>query len=137
MGRHFVIKKFCYICFWCLLFVFNSPVLGTEKVTLHLKWFHQFQFAGYYAAFEKGYYKEAGLDVEILESTIGIKGIHEKVIQSTGQYGIGSNELIKERYAGKPIVVLAVIFQHSPSVLFLKNHPIYKVFMILWESELC
>ncbi|EMY63327.1 ABC transporter substrate-binding protein [Leptospira terpstrae] len=121
MGRHFVIKKFCYICFWCLLFVFNSPVLGTEKVTLHLKWFHQFQFAGYYAAFEKGYYKEAGLDVEILESTIGIKGIHEKVIQSTGQYGIGSNELIKERYAGKPIVVLAVIFQHSPSVLFFKK----------------
>lgn len=121
MGRHFVIKKYCYICFWCLLFVFNSPVLGTEKVTLHLKWFHQFQFAGYYAAFEKGYYKEAGLDVEILESTIGIKGIHEKVIQSTGQYGIGSNELIKERYAGKPIVVLAVIFQHSPSVLFFKK----------------
>lgn len=121
MGRHFVTIKYCYICFWCLLFVFNSPVLGTEKVTLHLKWFHQFQFAGYYAAFEKGYYKEAGLDVEIIESTIGIKGIHEKVIQSTGQYGIGSNELIKERYAGKPIVVLAVIFQHSPSVLFFKK----------------
>ncbi|MGE8720931.1 ABC transporter substrate-binding protein [Leptospira terpstrae] len=121
MGRHFITKKYCYICFWCLLFLFNSPVLGTEKVTLHLKWFHQFQFAGYYAAFEKGYYKEAGLDVEIIESTIGIKGIHEKVIQTTGQYGIGSNELIMERYAGKPIVVLAVIFQHSPSVLFFKK----------------
>lgn len=121
MGRHFVTIKYSYICFWYFLFVFNSPVLGTEKVTLHLKWFHQFQFAGYYAAFEKGYYKEAGLDVEIIESTIGIKGIHEKVIQSTGQYGIGSNELIKERYAGKPIVVLAVIFQHSPSVLFFKK----------------
>lgn len=121
MGRHFVTIKYSYICFWYFLFVLNSPVLGKEKVTLHLKWFHQFQFAGYYAAFEKGYYKEAGLDVEIIESTIGIKGIHEKVIQSTGQYGIGSNELIKERYAGKPIVVLAVIFQHSPSVLFFKK----------------
>ncbi|WP_425269929.1 ABC transporter substrate-binding protein [Leptospira kanakyensis] len=92
-----------------------------EKVTLHLKWFHQFQFAGYYAALEKGYYQDAGLDVELLESTVGIKGIHEKVIRSTGQYGVGSNELIQERYKGKPVVVLAVIFQHSPSVLFFKK----------------
>ncbi|XDD54762.1 ABC transporter substrate-binding protein [Leptospira sp. WS4.C2] len=121
MGRSFVSKIFFYIFFGCLLFVFDFPVFGIEKVTLHLKWFHQFQFAGYYAAFEKGYYKEAGLDVEIVESTIGIKGIHEKVIQSTGQYGIGSNELIQERYAGKPVVVLAVILQHSPSVLFFKK----------------
>ncbi|WP_244279656.1 ABC transporter substrate-binding protein [Leptospira brenneri] len=92
-----------------------------EKVTLHLKWFHQFQFAGYYTALEKGYYKEAGLDVELLESTVGVKGIHEKVIRSTGQYGVGSNELIQERYHGKPVVILAVIFQHSPSVLFFKK----------------
>lgn len=107
--------------FVCLLFLYHSPILASEKVTLHLKWFHQFQFAGYYAAFEKGFYREVGLDVEILESTIGIKGIHEKVIQSAGQYGVGSNELIQERYAGKPVVVLAVIFQHSPSVLYFKK----------------
>ncbi|WP_244310434.1 ABC transporter substrate-binding protein [Leptospira noumeaensis] len=92
-----------------------------EKVTLHLKWFHQFQFAGYYAALEKGYYQDVGLNVELLESTVGIKGIHEKVIRSTGQYGVGSNELIQERYKGKPVVVLAVIFQHSPSVLYFKK----------------
>lgn len=121
MGWHILSKKFCYVFFVCLLFTFASPIFGIENVTLHLKWFHQFQFAGYYAALEKGYYKEAGLDVEIIESTIGIKGIHNKVIQSTGQYGIGSNELIKERYAGKPVVVLAVILQHSPSVLFFKK----------------
>ncbi|MCT8333590.1 ABC transporter substrate-binding protein [Leptospira sp. 85282-16] len=107
--------------FVCFLFLYHSPVLASEKVTLHLKWFHQFQFAGYYAAFEKGFYRDVGLDVEILESTIGIKGIHEKVFQSAGQYGVGSNELIQERYAGKPVVVLAVIFQHSPSVLYFKK----------------
>ena len=35
------------------------------KVTLQLKWVTQAQFAGYYAALTKGYYKQAGLDVKI------------------------------------------------------------------------
>ncbi len=34
---------------------------------LQLKWVHQFQFAGYYAAIEQGYYAEEGLDVELIE----------------------------------------------------------------------
>ena len=32
---------------------------------------HQFQFAGYYAAKEKGFYKEAGLEVNIVEASAG------------------------------------------------------------------
>lgn len=36
-----------------------------KKVVLRLKWIHQAQFAGFYTAVEKGFYKEAGLDVEI------------------------------------------------------------------------
>ena len=35
------------------------------KVTLQLKWVTQAQFAGYYAALQQGYYKNAGLDVKI------------------------------------------------------------------------
>ncbi len=41
----------------------GSAATELEKVTLQLKWRHQFQFAGYYAAHEQGYYREAGLDV--------------------------------------------------------------------------
>src|SRR6188768_4218645 len=36
-----------------------------DKVTLQLKWVAQAQFAGYFVAKEKGFYKEAGLDVTI------------------------------------------------------------------------
>jgi NitT/TauT family transport system substrate-binding protein len=36
-----------------------------DKVTLQLKWVTQAQFAGYYVAKEKGYYKDADLDVTI------------------------------------------------------------------------
>src|SRR3954469_25976042 len=42
---------------------------GSEpvKVKLQLQWVAQAQFAGYYAALDQGYYKDAGLDVEIVE----------------------------------------------------------------------
>ena len=36
-----------------------------EKVTLQLKWVTQAQFAGYYVAKDKGFYKEVNLDVTI------------------------------------------------------------------------
>ena len=40
------------------------------KVKLQLQWVTQAQFAGYFAAVDKGYYKEQGLDVSILEAAI-------------------------------------------------------------------
>ncbi|MFT5341426.1 MAG: NitT/TauT family transport system substrate-binding protein, partial [Paracoccaceae bacterium] len=42
-----------------------SPVLA-EEVKLQLQWVTQAQFAGYYVALDKGFYKEEGLDVTIL-----------------------------------------------------------------------
>jgi ABC-type nitrate/sulfonate/bicarbonate transport system substrate-binding protein len=48
--------------------LFASPqACALEQVSLQLKWQHQFQFAGYYAALEKGFYRDAGLDVEVRE----------------------------------------------------------------------
>ena len=38
---------------------------AADKVVLQLRWNHQFQFAGYYAALWNGYYAAAGLDVDI------------------------------------------------------------------------
>ncbi len=42
-----------------------SGASAADKVTLQLKWVTQAQFAGYYVAKAKGYYKDAGLDVTI------------------------------------------------------------------------
>ena len=36
-----------------------------EKVSVQLKWFYQYQFAGILVAKEKGFYKDSGLDVTI------------------------------------------------------------------------
>lgn len=86
-----------------------------EKVTLQLKWQHQFQFAGYYAAQELGYYREAGLEVDIREASPGSDPVR-KVVHGEAQYGVGNSSLLLNRHRGDPVVVLAVIFQHSPQV---------------------
>src|ERR1700739_2130536 len=38
---------------------------AADTVTIQLKWVAQAQFAGYFVAKEKGFYKDAGLDVTI------------------------------------------------------------------------
>ncbi len=98
---------------WLLLGVNPAWPAEPEQVTLQLKWKHQFQFAGYYAAQEKGFYREAGLDVAILEAAPGIDPAQE-VIAGRAQVGVGTSELILNRYRGDAVVVLGVIFQHSP-----------------------
>src|SRR5260221_6749497 len=51
----------------CLALLASHPAAALDPVSLQLKWKHQFQFAGYYAALEQGYYRNAGLDVTIRE----------------------------------------------------------------------
>ena len=89
-----------------------------DKITLQLKHKHQFQFAGYYAAKELGYYRDAGLDVTLREGGDGNQPERD-VIAGRAHYGVGSSSLLLARAAGKPLVVLGVIFQHSPYVLLM------------------
>lgn len=91
-----------------------------EPVTLQLRWSHQFQFAGYYAAIEKGYYADEGLQVSLREFEPGTDRI-APVLEGKAQYGVGDPSLLKLRMQGKPVVVLAQILQHSPSVLIARR----------------
>eukprot|EP01032_Pedospumella_encystans_P024434 gene24434-27640_t len=93
---------------------------AAEPITVQLKWLHQFQFAGYYAAQDKGYYREAGLDVTLREAQPGADPV-QAVLEGKAQYGVGSSALLLKRAAGDPVVVLATIFQHSASALFVRR----------------
>ena len=92
----------------------------TDPVILQLKWTNAFQFAGYYVAKELGYYRAAGLQVEIKEGKPGINVINE-VVEGKANFGISSSNLLIERAKGKPVVALAVIMQHSPLVLITRK----------------
>lgn len=101
--------------------LFAESVPSAEKISLQLKWLHSFQFAGYYAAKEKGFYAEENLDVTIRERIPRINNI-EQVLKGESQFGVADTGLLEQRLIGKPVVVLASIFQHSPLVyLTLKN----------------
>lgn len=92
------------------------PGWAMEAVTLQLKWQHAYQFAGYYVAKTQGFYREVGLEVDIREGRPGVDVVGE-VVSGRSQYGTGSSGLVLDRVRGRPIVALAVIFQHSPDVL--------------------
>jgi len=87
-----------------------------ENVTLQLKWKHQFQFAGYYAAIEKGYYKEVGLRVNLLEAVEGLNPC-DAVFKGKAEFGVCASDILIMRTQHKKAVVLATIFQHSPQIL--------------------
>ncbi|MBI4985354.1 MAG: ABC transporter substrate-binding protein, partial [Rhodocyclales bacterium] len=96
------------------------PASALEQVTLQLKWKHQFQFAGFYAAQEKGYYRDAGLDVRINEAH-GNENPIETVLSGHADFGIGASELVLARGQGKPVVALATLIQHSPLTLLARH----------------
>lgn len=97
-----------------------APDAPLDRVTLQLKWQHQFQFAGYYAAIAQGYYRAAGLDVLLREAQPGRDPV-EAVLHGSADFGVGTSELVLLRDRGEPVVVLAAIFQHSPLVLLARH----------------
>jgi NitT/TauT family transport system substrate-binding protein len=83
------------------------------KVTLQLKWVTQAQFAGYYAAVEKGYYKNAGLDVTLKVGGPDITP-EQTVLGGQAQFGIDwLPNLFATREKGGKIVSIAQVFARS------------------------
>jgi len=87
-----------------------------DRVALQLKWTHQFQFAGYYAALEKGYYRDTGLDVILVEGVPG-EDPADAVVSGRTQYAVHNADALRQYMNGAPLMALAAVFQHSPSIL--------------------
>ena len=108
-----------YVCLCLAIFLillYPLSAAAADKVRLQLKWRHQFQFAGYYAAQARGYYQAAGLDVEIISGQPGEDTV-QNVLQGKAEFGVSATDLLLLREQGAPVVALAVIFQHSPLAL--------------------
>lgn len=109
-----------YTWMWFVLLCVPISAFGANKVNLQLVWKNQFQFAGYYAAKELGYYDDAGLDVTIKEYEFGTD-VTADVVSRKAHFGVGRSSIILESMEGKPIYLLSAIFQHSPFVLLAKK----------------
>lgn len=92
----------------------NSKKKGLKHVTVVLDWTPNTNHTGLYVAKEKGYFKDEGLDVDIIQP--GEAGADQLVAAGKAQFGISAQESITEaRIQGVPIVSIAAIIQHNTS----------------------
>ena len=91
----------------------SSPPVKPTTVKLQLFWHHQFEFAGFYAAIEQGYFKKYNIDVELLKYEPKLDS-KNKVLSGKAQFGLASTDLIESYHQGKDVKLLASYFKQSP-----------------------
>jgi NitT/TauT family transport system substrate-binding protein len=99
----------------------SMGAMAQEKVTVQLKWVPQAQFAGYYVAAAKGFYKDAGLDVTIKP---GGPDIAPPQVLAANGADIALDWMpsaLAAREAGVPMVNVAQVFNRSGLMLTCKK----------------
>lgn len=98
-----------------------TGAMAADKVTVQLKWVPQAQFAGYYVAAAKGYYKAEGLDVTIKPGGPDISPVQ---VIAGNQADVVVNwmpDALAAREAGVPLVNIAQIYNRSGLMLTCKK----------------
>jgi ABC-type nitrate/sulfonate/bicarbonate transport system substrate-binding protein len=111
----------CACCVAPLLAATPRAAVAADQVVLQLHRGVQFEFAGYYAALWKGFYREAGIEVEIKPGaplgTAPIDAVRE-VVERRAKFGTGTAQLLVYAAQGSPLVLLAPIFQRSGAAIY-------------------
>lgn len=104
-----------------MMVVCGMTAQAADKVTVQLKWLPQAQFAGYYVAAAKGYYKAEGLDVTIKPGGPDIAPA--QVIAGNGADVVVDwmPSALASREAGVPLVNIAQVFNTSGLMLTCKK----------------
>src|SRR6476619_303475 len=89
----------------CVAVLAASPAFALDKVSLQLKWKHQFQFAGYYAALEKGFYRDAGFETEIREGGPQVDSA-KATAAGEADFGVCTASVLLDRSQGRNLIVL-------------------------------
>jgi len=93
----------------------RASAQGLESASLRLKWLPQTQFAGYFVAQTKGYYKDEGIQLTINPGGPNI--VAENMVASASDtfgHGGGYESLISSREKNLPLVGISVLFQKTP-----------------------
>jgi len=99
----------------------GAPAAGLRKVVLQTDWFPQAEHGGFYQALAKGYYREAGLDVEIRPGGPGMS-IKLDVVKGAADFGLyRSDDIIVAASRGLPLMIVAAVLQHDPEGLLVHD----------------
>ena len=98
---------------------------GRERVRMHLDWHPQTEYGGYYQALARGFYADAGLDVDIIPGGPGVP-FKETVALERAELGCtDGNDVIVAISRGVPLVIVAAEMQRNPQgILFHLEHPL-------------
>ncbi len=97
----------------CLLCVSNSS-LALDEVKLQLRWYHQFQFAGYYMALEKGFYHQHGIHTTLIPGGPHALNPVDILLNKQADFAVTNSSVVIRHMQGDPVVALAAIMQTSP-----------------------
>ncbi len=91
-----------------------APAAAQEKVQFRLNWTLYGEHAPFFVALDKGFYKEEGLDVEMLEGT-GSTTVAQLVANQTNPIAyVDAATMMRGVGAGMPIKAVGVTLQQSP-----------------------
>jgi len=96
------------------------------RAAVQFGWVKTVEFAGSFIADDRGYYKDEGLEIDMLSGGPGIDVV-TAVVSGKALFGCGTGAqiLAKARQQGAPIKILGVLYQKSAlAVLSLKKSPI-------------
>ena len=92
-----------------------------QKISVRLQWFPIAQFAGIYTASEKGYYKDAGLEVTVNPGGPDYNAI-TLVTNRSDTIGIWTaDQLLISSSKGVPVTIVAAIYRKDPNVLLVRK----------------
>ncbi len=103
----------------CLLISVTTVTAETRLVT---HWYPQAQFAGYYVALEKGFYKDRGVDLKILSG--GAEHVPaERLISGEAHFAtMFLAAAIERKMAGAPLVNISQTIQRSALLILTKTN---------------
>ncbi|HNC24743.1 MAG TPA: ABC transporter substrate-binding protein [Opitutaceae bacterium] len=98
-----------------------APAGGLRKVVLQSDWFPQAEHGGFYQAVARGFYREAGLDVEILPGGPGAT-IKLNVAKGVADFGLyRSDDVVVAASRGLPLLMVGAVLQHDPEALLVHD----------------
>ena len=99
-----------------------------RKVVLQTDWFPQAEHGGFYQALARGFYAQAGLEVDIWSGGPGA-GIKLKVAKGEADFGMNrSDDIFLAASHGLPLVMVAATMQHDPMALMVHEASPVKTF---------
>ncbi|NVK37423.1 MAG: ABC transporter substrate-binding protein [Gammaproteobacteria bacterium] len=104
------LKSFGLVCLLCI----STASSALDEVKLQLRWYHQFQFAGYYMAIEKGFYRQQGIDAILIPGGPHALKPVDLLLNGQVDFAITSSGIVIHRMQGDPVVAIAAIMQTSP-----------------------